>query len=194
MFTVSRAAPSPAHAVMTLIAALVLAGCSGPGDDRDSRLPAAAATPGPRAPASIAPTPETAAVAGPTVGGDGSEIRLSALSPAEIAEGRLSGELGCSFSTDEASPLLVAMGNVASKEPAFGLVKVGDYVEPVSAPGGFDGLLKGAAFAGRGKTVRVDLTGPPVGGGESPPRPATLTYDRADGARRVFAGRWECGP
>ena len=194
MSTVSRTAPGAAHAVVTLIAALALAGCSGAGDDQDSTLPAEAAAPALQPPPSGSPPPETPAVAGPTVGGDGSEIRLSALSPAEIAEGRLAGELGCSFSTDEASPLLVAMGNVASQDPAFGLVKVGDYVEPVGAPGGFDGMLKGATFAGRGKTVRIDLTGPAVGGGESPPRPATLTYDRADGARRVFAGRWECGP
>jgi hypothetical protein len=71
---------------------------------------------------------------------------------------------------------------------------VGDYVERVAAPGGFDGMLKGAVFTGAGKTIRIMLTGPAIGGGESPPRPATLTYDRADGASRTIAGRWTCGP
>jgi len=37
-------------------------------------------------------------------------------------------------------------------------------------------------------------TGPAEGGAESPPRPATLTYQRADGASRVFQGLWTCGP
>lgn len=45
-----------------------------------------------------------------------------------------------------------------------------------------------------GLELRVALTGPAQGEGESPPRPATLTADRADGARRVFAGLWQCGP
>ena len=73
-------------------------------------------------------------------------------------------------------------------------VKVGDYVERVGAPGGFDGILRGATFAGRGKTVVIEVTGAPIGSGESPPNPATLTYQRADGASRVFNGLWTCGP
>lgn len=86
------------------------------------------------------------------------------------------------------------MGDVASREPAQGIVKVGSNVERVTAPGGFDAMLKGVTFAGAGKTIRVDVTGSAIGGGESPPFPATLTYDRADGAQRTFAGRWVCGP
>jgi hypothetical protein len=173
---------------------LVLAGCSRAADERTAApVEPAAVAPAP-APAERAAVPAAASDAGATVGGDGSEIRLSSLSAAEIAGGKLAGELGCSFSTDAASPLLVAMGDVASKDRAYGLVKVGDYVEPMSAPGGFDGMLKGATFAGKGKTVRIEVTGSAAGGGESPARPATLTYDRADGAKRTFAGRWECGP
>jgi hypothetical protein len=40
----------------------------------------------------------------------------------------------------------------------------------------------------------VKVTGEPTEGGESPPRPATLTYDRADGAQRDWQGEWRCGP
>ena len=83
---------------------------------------------------------------------------------------------------------------MASDAPSRGVVKVGGYVEPVAAPGGFDAMLRGARFSGAGKVIRVELTGPAVGGGESPPNPATLTYQRADGAERTFAGQWQCGP
>ena len=67
-------------------------------------------------------------------------------------------------------------------------------IERVAARGGFDGMLKGAVFTGRGKTIRIALTGEPTQGGESPPTPATLTYERADGARRTIQGEWTCGP
>ena len=82
---------------------------------------------------------------------------------------------------------------MASCAAAQGLVKVGTYVERIAAPGGFDGLVNGATFTGAGKTIRIALTGPATGGGESPAYPATLTYDRADGAKRVYAGTWTCG-
>lgn len=185
-------APGPlSAAVVFAAAALLVAGCSG----SDGETAVAPAPPGaPPAPAP-APAPPEAPGLGATVGGDGSAIELSPLSAAEIEAADLSGELGCSFAASgAAAPLLVAMGNVASREPAWGVVKVGTYVERVGAPGGFDAMLDGATFSGAGKTVRITLTGPAVGGGESPPRPATLTYDRADGARRGFAGLWSCGP
>lgn len=119
---------------------------------------------------------------------------LAPLSSADIDDAALTGEVGCSFTIGDEPPLLVAMGDVASKEPSRGVVKVGDYVEAVTAPGGFDAMLDGAQFSGAGKTVRIALTGVATGTGESPPAPATLTYDRADGARRSFAGQWTCGP
>ena len=176
--------------------AITLAACSDADDQpvaaEPVEAPAAAASPDPTA--AIVPPSPAVGIAAATIGGDGSAIRLSALSAGEIADAGLRGELGCSFSTSEASPLLVAMGNVASKDPAFGLVKIGDTIERVGAPGGFDAMLNGTTFSGRGTTINIALTGPATGGGESPPRPATLTFDRADGAQRVFAGRWECGP
>ena len=130
----------------------------------------------------------------PTIGGDGSQIVLSSLSPAEISAAKLQGELGCSFTGSGGDMLLIAKGNVGSNDPAFGVVKVGDYVEQVATPGGYDAMIDGATFGGKGKTIRIALTGPAIGSGESPPRPATLTYDRMDGAQRSFAGQWTCGP
>ncbi|WP_340644335.1 hypothetical protein [Phenylobacterium sp.] len=170
------------------LVALALAACSPQPTSKPAEPPAATIAPG-VPPAT--PKPETA----PTVGGDSSPIRLSALSNADLQSAALQGELGCSFSTPTASPLLVAMGVVASKTPAQGVVKVLDSMERVTAPGGFDAMLKGAVFADQGKTVTIALTGAaPVGGGESPGYPATLTYDRADGARLTLTGLWTCGP
>lgn len=132
---------------------------------------------------------------GTTVGGDGSAIELLPLTEADIEGATLEGELACSFALDSGGgPLLLAKGNVASDDPSRGVVNVGGYVEPVAAPGGFDAMLRGTRFAGTGKVVLVELTGPAVGGGESPPNPSTLTYQRADGAERAFSGQWQCGP
>ena len=136
-----------------------------------------------------APVPASA-----TSGGDGSDIVLAPLSSTDISAATLSGELACAFSTQGQATLLFARGDVATQEPARGIVKVGDYVEAVAAPGGFDAMLRGVRFHGKGKTVTIALTAPASGGGESPPSPGTLTYERADGARRVFAGEWQCGP
>jgi len=131
----------------------------------------------------------------PTRGGDGSPIELAALTEADVSGAKLKGELACSFAADEAAqPILHAQGDVASTEPSRGIVKVGDTIEAASANGGFDAMAKGTKFFAKGLELRVALVGPAPGGGESPPRPATLTADRADGAQRVFAGLWRCGP
>jgi hypothetical protein len=127
------------------------------------------------------------------VGGDGSQIQLSELTSADMQANPIDGELACGFSAD-GKQLILAQGFVGSKSAAQGLVKVASYVERIAAPGGFDGMVKGATFTGAGKTVVIAVTGPATGGGESPPYPATLTYQRADGASRVFAGTWTCGP
>lgn len=182
----------------------MLAACSAP-EERDAaaappvattQAPAPQPSPSqPGTPHPSLPQPNAPLTTGATVGGDGSQIELHGLSPADLAANALVGELGCSFSTAGASqPLLLAMGDVASKDAARGLVKVGDYAERIGAPGGFDGMLKGPTFSGAGKTIRIVLTGPAKGGGESPPRPATLTYERADGASRTWEGGWTCGP
>jgi hypothetical protein len=203
--------------ILSVAMAALLAACTGSGPDEGAGIARAGGdeskdVPVPPAPDMEAPaatTPSATAstpartgaagaaadmIAGATVGGDGSEIALASLSAEDIDGAALTGELACSFSIGDAAPLLLAMGDVASKEPSRGVVKVGDSVEGVAAPGGFDAMLKGAQFAGAGKTIRIALTGPATGIGESPPAPATLTYDRADGARRSFTGQWQCGP
>lgn len=198
--------PNRLRLLGTVATALVaLAACSQPGDaggnvagaSPESTVTENAAVPPPveTAPAQPTPTPSASAPAeSETVGGDGSQIRLSPLAEKDITGAELAGELACSFGQGRDKTLLLAKGDVASKERAWGVIKVGDYVERVSAPGGFDGMLKGGTFAGKGTTLRLALTGPAAGGGESPPRPATLTYLRADGASRVFPGTWTCGP
>lgn len=131
----------------------------------------------------------------PTKGGDGSPIELATLGAADISGARLAGELGCSFVTEAtADPILIAKGNVASDDPSRGIVKIGTTVERISASGGYDAMARGTKFYAKGIELRVAPTAPATGGGESPPRPAMLTADRADGAQRIFAGLWQCGP
>ena len=177
-----------------LLAIALITGCSDPSSDAEDK----AAQPSSAQPSNEAPTDsaeqEDDSSSGQTRGGDGSEITLNALSEEDMRGASLPGELGCSFTTDDGEVLLIAMGNVASSDAAQGVVKVAGYVERVSAPGGFDGMTASPTFRGKGKTVHIEVTGEPTEGGESPPRPATLTYDRADGAQRDWQGEWRCGP
>ncbi len=178
----------------SLLAITVITRCSDPSSDAG----APEAQPPSTSPSAEAPNDsgeqESATASGQTRGGDGSEITLNALTEADMREASLSGELGCQFTTDDGEVLLIAMGKVASSDAAQGVVKVAGYVERVSAPGGFDGITASPTFSGKGKTVHIEVTGEPTEGGESPPRPATLTYDRADGAQRDWQGEWRCGP
>lgn len=164
--------------ILALAAVLTITACSSPHE----------------AEVAAAPSPPPAEAPGTTVGGDGSAIELLPLTDADIKGASLEGELACSFSVDGGGALLLAKGNVASDDASRGVVSVAGYVEPVAAPGGFDAMLRGTRFSGAGKVILVELTGPAIGGGESPPNPATLTYQRADGAERTFAGLWQCGP
>ncbi|SMO51904.1 hypothetical protein SAMN06272769_1044 [Alcanivorax sp. DSM 26295] len=177
-----------------LLAIALITGCSDPSSDAEDK----AAQPSSAQPSNEAPTDsaeqEDDSSSGQTRGGDGSEITLNALTEEDMRDTSLPGELGCSFTTEDGEVLLIAMGNVASSDAAQGVVKVAGYVERVSAPGGFDGMTGSPTFSGKGKTVHIEVTGEPTEGGESPPRPATLTYDRADGAQRDWQGEWRCGP
>ena len=163
---------------VSLLAISLIAGCSGPSSDAEDKATQ------PSSPEALTDSAkqEGAASSGQTRGGDGSEITLNALTEEDMGEADLPGELGCSFSTEDREVLLIAMGNVASSDAAQGVVKVAGYVERVSTPGGFDGMTASPTFSGKGKKVHIEVTGEPTEGGESPPRPATLTYDRADGA------------
>ena len=181
---------------IAMVPTMLLAACSPAGNDTqvEADVPGVAATPAAASQvASEATTPAPGATTG-TIGGDGSDIQLDLLTETDVSGAALAGELACSFSTGDAQPLLLAKGVVASDDPAQGIVKVAGYVEPVRAPSGFDGMTNNPTFTGQGKTIRIEETGAAIGDGESPPRPATLTYQRADGASRTFEGRWQCGP
>jgi hypothetical protein len=184
------------------LAALALSACSQqktedqpaatppPAVGDETRTPAVA----PAAPAPVAAAPADGGSNGGTVGGDGSQIQLSGITLADQQAHDLKGELSCYFHDKAGALLLVASGFSGIKEPGYGLVKVLTSVEQVVAPGGYDAMVNGTAFSGQGKTVTIAITGKATGGGESPAYPATLTYDRADGAKRVFPGAWTCGP
>jgi hypothetical protein len=130
------------------------------------------------------PSPATADATAPTVL---TEADLAAVPP-------LTGELACSFTDSDRRLLVIARGNADSTEDAAAIVKVGRTVIRLSAPGGFDGIIKRARFTGEGTTVRIEPAGPAVGGGEAPPRPATLTLERAGAAPFATSGDWTCGP
>lgn len=176
------------------LSSLGIAACS-----RDPAPPADAATssqrvPGPVAALEPSTSREGPAPAGATIGGDGSPIALQALAPDDVAAANLGGELGCVFVDRDGAPLLHAMGVVASDDPALGIVRIAGVVETVRAPGGYDGMLADPVWSAPGMTIRISVTGVAQGGGESPPRPATLTVLRADGATRGIDGQWQCGP
>lgn len=145
-------------------------------------------------------TPTPASDAGPEGRGprhpseDDVSTALDALDAQDIARADLAGELACGFLRDDGTAMLHATGFVASDAPARGIVKLSGVVEPVEAPGGFDGLVAAPVFRGRGMTIDIVPTGPATAGGESPPRPATLVFLAADGPHREIRGSWQCGP
>ena len=187
------------YAALALVA-LALTACSqqktedqpaAPPAPDEVRTPAVA----PAVPAPVTAAPNDGTLSNGTVGGDGSQIQLSPLLRADFEANKLDGELGCSFNSGGGTdPLLYAVGYSGVKAPGYGLVKVTGYVERIVAPGGYDAMVNGTTFNGQGKTIKIALTGKATGGGESPAYPATLTYDRADGAKRVIEGTWTCGP
>ena len=180
-----------ARFISASVIGFALAACSPPADQEAAKASAERGSDvvADAAPPAIKPADE------PTRGGDGTPIELATLGEADLSGARLKGELGCNFATaPTAPPILIAKGDVASQEPARGIVKIGDAIASIAAPGGFDAMADGANFFTEGLQLRVALTGAAQGGGESPPRPATLTLNRADGARRVIAGLWQCGP
>lgn len=126
-------------------------------------------------------------------GAQASGVALQALSAEDIDAAKLSGELACGFAVDPQQTIMLAHGDVASKNPAQGIVKVNGAVKKVSAPGGFDAMIEGARFSGNGVSIVIKVTGEATGDGESPPRPATLTFAGMEGATNI-EGQWTCGP
>lgn len=138
-----------------------------------------------------APAADRAASPAPDVFAD--RLALAALT-AEDVSGRLSGELGCSFSAAQ-EPLMIAMGNVDPTARSEALVKRDGAVAqlPAVAVGGYDGMVEGASFEGGGLLVEVRTIARRETGNEQVAYAATLTA-RADGAERSYEGVWTCGP
>ncbi len=138
-----------------------------------------------------APPPEKAVI--PPDVRAGSELVLETLIGAQT-EGRLSGELGCSFRAGE-DVLLIAMGVVVSQTPSDALVKRDGVLADLeaTAPGGFNTLDDGETFVGGGLTIEVATAAEIATRTEEVRHSATLTA-RADDAVRVYEGEWNCGP
>lgn len=166
-----------------------------------SASPTEAASPSPGAtPTDTANgVPEGEPIDSGTIGGDGSELRLSALTGPDMAGANLAGELACSFTrTGDDAPILLAKGNVGSADRALAIIGFAGGTERLVAAeaGGFDAIIEGGRFGGKGLTVDVRRGKAPMPGasGESPPYPAALRAMRADGAERSLNGTWTCGP
>lgn len=121
------------------------------------------------------------------------ELALAPLQTADM-QGRLGGELGCSFTAD-GGQLLVASGIVASQTPSEAVMKLDGVVVEMdaTAPGGFDTLEDGETFAGGGVNAAVTTSAAIETGTEEVRHSATLTVTTA-GGERAYEGAWTCGP
>lgn len=120
-------------------------------------------------------------------------VGLRPLLPETVEAAGLTGELACSF-TARNEMLLLARGNVAAAGPADALVRSDAGPVRLQRPGGFDAMIDGGRFDGSGARVHIALTGPAVAPGESPPRAATLAFERSGTSPWRVAGEWTCGP
>lgn len=135
---------------------------------------------------------------------DGSTIvsastKLSPLDEADIRDNPVKGELICTFSAGR-KIYLYAAGDVATLGDSHAILKFGDQVMQVSAPGGFDSMQHGTLFKGERLAVEVKLKDNAVqpekagSNGASSFPAAALTYVRNDSSMRSIDGHWECGP
>lgn len=140
------------------------------------------------------PLPDVTSEPSETIGGDGSEIMLETLRMGDL-DG-LGGELGCSFAeTVDADPLLVAKGSVQGDEPNFGRIRNHGFMEHIASAGrGYDSMVEGAKFSGKGLTLTITTGEEVETGNESNQLSASLLVQRADGAERMIEGVWTCGP
>ena len=131
-----------------------------------------------------------------TIGGDGSPIRLEALTGAELETFDLSGELACSFADADDATLLLARADVLPDGPVRGAVNNNGYPELLGngRAGGFDDLADGITLSGRGLTVVLERGERRPTGNEATQHAATLRVQRADGAERTYRGVLTCGP
>nr|WP_288498302.1 hypothetical protein [uncultured Pseudomonas sp.] len=125
--------------------------------------------------------------------------KLSPLNESDITGNPVKGELVCTFSAGR-STFLYGAGNVATKGDSEGILKFGDQVIKVHAPGGFDSMQHGTLFKGERMVAEVKLKEkadqPEKAGtdGAASFPAATLTYIRNDSSMRAIEGNWECGP
>ena len=167
-------------------ALLMLAACGEP--------PAPPQEPEPAPAAETSPPPAGPAPGG-TMGGDGPQIELIALTERDLA-GKLPQELACSFSYDDSGAILIAKGNVDKTERSQAVISNGGVVEDLQSTttGGYDGMVEGVTFGGKGMTIAIAKLDRQETGNEQVAHTATLTARRADGAERVYPGTWTCGP
>jgi hypothetical protein len=153
-----------------ILLALALSACGNPAPEPDQPRP----SPTPAPPSSTAPT-------------------IAPLTAADLKQAQVAGELACSFTDTGDRLLMIARGDVGGRT-AHAVLRTDRGIARVTAPGGFNAIVRGARFTGGGLTASVAVTGPATGGGESPPMPATLTVERDGAAPLVTSGDWTCGP
>ncbi|MEH3039122.1 MAG: hypothetical protein PGN21_03515 [Sphingomonas paucimobilis] len=126
--------------------------------------------------------------------GGGARHGLVPLTAQDIARAKLPGELACGFAERGEDTLLYASGDVQSDEDAIGLIKVEGSVQRLTAPGGFDALVRGPTLTGSEARIDIGIEDGPSASGESPPRSASMTLARHGKPDVRIDGTWTCGP
>ncbi len=125
-------------------------------------------------------------------------LAIQALTPADLEQAAIAGELACSFAPGPGGEMLfLGRADVRPEAGAQGVVKLpeGIRVLAMDATGGFQAMNGAARFIGDGVSVEFALTGgqTPQGVAQSPAFPATMTVRSGDDAIAV-QGIFECGP
>ena len=176
--------------LILLVAATALSACnSSPDAERaPSETDAVEAPADPAGPA----TDETAGTAAET-----EPINLTPLNDMQIGSAALQGELGCSFARNgETHAILVAKADVVPNGDILGVIAMSGQPERIANvnAGGFSDMDSGVSLSSDNLTVEVEATGKDESELENSIRAATLTATRADGEKRVYEGKWTCGP
>lgn len=166
---------------------LALAACS----DRPSQQE-------PTAPA-VAPAPDSARP--PTNGAQAINLAIQELTPADIEQAKIAGELACSFAPGQSGEMLfLGRADVRAEAGAQGVIKLpgGIRVLTMEGTGGLNAMNGAARFVGNDVSVEFALTGAPnlaespqVAEG-SPAFPATMTV-RSGASEIAVKGVFECG-
>ena len=129
-------------------------------------------------------------------------LAVQELTPADIRQADLEGELGCAFTPSlRGETLFLAGADVIDDAGGEGLIRLPDGVKvlQMEGTGGFEAMSRGARFTGEDVRVAIAITGedslpedPPVAA-ESPAFPATMTLSNAANEITI-RGVYECGP